>query len=77
VLGPNLTSIVSFKDNLVPGHLTDYAATNSAIVVADYVVRTSYVDIDGIPRDLSSEGAVDDSGTDLLSHRHVTGELRQ
>src|SRR6202040_3434193 len=39
-------------------HLADYASTNSAIVVADYVVRTSYVDIDGIPRDLSNEGAV-------------------
>jgi subtilisin family serine protease len=58
VLGPNLTSIVSFNDHLVQGHLADYASTNSAIVVADYVVRTSYVDIDGIPRDLSNEGAV-------------------
>jgi subtilisin family serine protease len=60
VSGPNLTSILSFSDHLVPGHLTDYAATHSAIVVADYVVRTSYVDIDGISRDLSNEGAVGD-----------------
>jgi subtilisin family serine protease len=58
VSGPNLTSIVSFADHVVPGRLTDYAATNSAIVVADYVVRTSYLDIDGIPRDLSTEGGV-------------------
>jgi subtilisin family serine protease len=60
VLGPNLTSIVSFLDHVVPGRVTDYAATSSAIVVADYVVRTSYVDIDGITRDLSNEGGVGD-----------------
>jgi hypothetical protein len=40
--------------------LTDFAATYSAIVVADYVVRTTYTDIDGIARDLSGEGGVGD-----------------
>ncbi len=58
VSGPNLTSLVSFSDHLAVGHLTDYAATRSAIVVADYVARTTYTDVDGISRDLSSEGGV-------------------
>ena len=60
LLGPNLTSIISFADHVVPERLTDFAATSSAIVVADHVVRTTWVDIDGIVRDLSSEGAVGD-----------------
>lgn len=57
--GPNLTSIVSFdSSSLASGRLTDYASTLSAISIANYVVRTSYVDVDGVPRDVSSEGNV-------------------
>jgi len=58
VLGPNLTPIVSFQDHLVPGRLTDYASTLSAIVSGNSVIRTSWADIDGIPRSITSEGAV-------------------
>jgi subtilisin family serine protease len=58
VSGPNLTSIVTFNDHLVPGRLTDYAATQSAVVAGNYVMRTSYRDLDGIARTISNEGAV-------------------
>ncbi len=39
-----------------PGRLTPYSATRSVIVARDFVVRTSYVDIDGITRNIVTEG---------------------
>jgi hypothetical protein len=57
VYAPGISPIVAFNDHLVPGRLTDYAATQSAVVAGVYVVRTSYVDLDGITRTVSSEGA--------------------
>jgi subtilisin family serine protease len=45
-------------DHLVPGRLNDYATTESAIVVADHVIRTEWIDIDGIPRSITDEGDV-------------------
>lgn len=59
VLGPNLTSIVSFTDHIVPGRLTDYASSQSAIVAANYVDKTNWIDIDRVPRSIVTEGAVD------------------
>ncbi len=56
VTGPNLTPILSMTDHLVPGRLTDYASTSSAIVVADHVIRNQWIDIDGIPREILDEG---------------------
>lgn len=53
-----LPNVVRFDDHLVPGRLTDYASTLSATVAAAHVVRTNYVDIDGIPRSFSAEGDV-------------------
>jgi subtilisin family serine protease len=57
LLGPNLTSILRFTDHLVPGRLTDYASTSSAVVVANSVLRTSWTDIDCIERSIVGEGA--------------------
>ena len=58
VTGPNLTPIISMTDSLVPGRLNDYATTTSAIVAGDHVLRTQWVDIDGIPREIVGEGEV-------------------
>lgn len=58
VTGPNLTPVISMTDHLVPGRLNDYASTMSAIVVGDHVIRTSWTDIDGMPRSILNEGAV-------------------
>jgi subtilisin family serine protease len=58
VTGPNLTPVISMTDHLVPGRLNDYASTLSAIVVGDHVIRTEWIDIDGIPRSILDEGDV-------------------
>lgn len=58
VVGPNLTPVTSMTDHLVSGRLNDYATTHSAIVAGDHVIRTDWVDIDGIPRQILDEGAV-------------------
>ena len=58
--GANLTSTVTFSDHIVSGRLNDYSSTTSAIVVGAHVVRHQYTDIDGIPRNLSSEGLTGD-----------------
>ncbi|MDY7093199.1 MAG: S8 family serine peptidase [Acidobacteriota bacterium] len=58
VVGPNLTPITSMTDHLVPGRLNDYATTQSAVVAGNHVIRTEWVDIDGIPRSLTGEGDV-------------------
>jgi hypothetical protein len=49
--------IVTFQDHLVPGRLTDYASTHSAVVAGAHVNLTSYVDIDGNIQDVGYEGA--------------------
>jgi hypothetical protein len=38
---------IPFSDHLVPGRLTDFASTKSAIVVGDYVLQSNYTDING------------------------------
>src|SRR5262249_4330405 len=48
--------VITFNDHLVPGRLADYASTLSALVTGAHVMRTSYLDLDGIPREVSSEG---------------------
>ncbi|MEO7145126.1 MAG: S8 family serine peptidase [Bryobacteraceae bacterium] len=48
---------ISFTDHLVPGRLTDYASTRSAIVTGAHVNRASYTDIDGITRTVISQGS--------------------
>lgn len=48
---------ISFTDHLVPGRLTDFASTRSAIVTGAHVNRGEYIDIDGIPRTVTSGGA--------------------
>jgi subtilisin family serine protease len=52
-----LPNVLRFDDHLVPGRLTDYASTLSAIVAAAHVVRTSYFDINGIFRSVGQQGA--------------------
>jgi len=46
--------------DLVAGRLSDWASTRSAISIGAHVLRTSWVDIDGIARDDSAEGASGD-----------------
>lgn len=58
VTGPNLTPILSMTDSLVPGRLNDYASTLSAVVVGNHVIRTEWIDIDGVPREILDEGNV-------------------
>ena len=57
VIGPNLTPVTSMTDHLVPGRLEDYATTYSAIVSGNHVIRTQYTDIDGIARNINTEGS--------------------
>jgi subtilisin family serine protease len=56
VLGPNLTPIFSMTDHLVPGRLNDYATTPTAIISGDHIIRTSYVDLNGVQRNINDEG---------------------
>lgn len=49
-------AVVRFDDFRVEGAITDYATTKSAIVVGASVVRTTYQDIDGVHRTVSSDG---------------------
>lgn len=49
-----------FEDHLVPGRLTDYASTQSAIVAGAHVNLTSYVDIDGNTQHMEGEGETGD-----------------
>lgn len=46
-----------FTDMLVDGRLADIAATRSAIVLGAYVNKNSYVDLNGVIRDVSNEGS--------------------
>lgn len=48
--------VITFTNGLTAGRLTDYSSTSSAIVAGASVVRTAWVDIDGISRTWSSEG---------------------
>jgi hypothetical protein len=52
-------AVTSFTDHLVPGRLTDYASTKSAIVIGAYVSANTWIDIDGtvqrIPTDVPGQ----------------------
>jgi hypothetical protein len=54
---PGGTNVLTFDDHLVPGRLTDYAASHSAIVVGAHVMRDSYTDIDGYTYWVDDEGS--------------------
>jgi subtilisin family serine protease len=60
VWGPNLTSIVQFTDHIVAGRLTDYASTDSAVIAGVHVIRTEWTDVDGISRQITNEGSLDE-----------------
>jgi hypothetical protein len=49
--------VFTFDDHVVPGRLNDYSATLSAIVAGAHVSRTSWTDVNGIPRQNTSEGS--------------------
>src|SRR6185295_3455569 len=55
LVGPNGTPITTFVSHAAPGRLTDYSSTRSAIVSGAHVVRTTYVDIDGVGRYVGTE----------------------
>ncbi len=49
----------SFFENLiVPGSISDFGSTRNAVTDTCYVIRTSWTDIDGIPRALVGQGTV-------------------
>ncbi len=48
---------LTFHDLGVPGRLSDYAATRSAVVSGCYVLRDSWVDINGNPESWTAEGS--------------------
>ena len=51
----------SFQSHILPGYsLNDYASTFNVITPGDYVADNTWIDINGIPRDLSSQGSPDD-----------------
>lgn len=50
-------AVVAFEDHLVPGRLTDYSGSLSAIVAGCHVLRTTWIDLDGVPREYSAEGS--------------------
>lgn len=52
----DIPNIVQFTSNLVSGRLTDYASTESAVVVGSYVLRNSWTDIDGFTRSDTGTG---------------------
>ena len=56
--GPTGNSIDVFPHDLVPGRLTDYASTRSAVIDGASVVRTHWTDVNGEPESLASQGAV-------------------
>jgi hypothetical protein len=59
-----VTGIFNFTDHLVPGRLTDYSATRSAIVAGAHVLQTTYTDIDHVFRNLGTgQGAAGDRWT--------------
>jgi minor extracellular serine protease Vpr len=60
IAGGNLTPNLRMTDHLVPGRMEDYATTRSAIVSADYTIRTDWIDIDGVPRSITNEGVTGD-----------------
>jgi minor extracellular serine protease Vpr len=47
-----------FTSNVVPGRISDWGTTRSSIVTGSYVVRTNYVDINGIVHNPTGQGAV-------------------
>ncbi|MBK9061837.1 MAG: S8 family serine peptidase [Acidobacteria bacterium] len=47
-----------FLDHVAPGSIWDGATARNNICPGDYVVRTSYVDIDGIARNITGNGSV-------------------
>jgi hypothetical protein len=53
----NYSTAIPFTDHLTSGRLTDFAATESAIVSGAHVLLTEWVDVDGIPRQALGEGA--------------------
>lgn len=52
-----------FLTHVVPGNVWDGASTLNNISPGDYVVRTHWVDLDGIPRSITNQGAIGDIWT--------------
>jgi len=60
LLGPNLTALLRFDDQLAPGRLTDHASTPSAVIVGASVARTTWTAPGGQTVDPGFEGAAED-----------------
>lgn len=55
---PDFTNAMPLNDHLVPGTLTDYASTHSAIVAGAHVARNAYTDINGFVQFVNGEGSM-------------------
>ena len=54
--GDSVPDVIFARDRLVPGRLTDYSSTASAIVTACYNLQTSWIDIDGVSQSITTQG---------------------
>jgi minor extracellular serine protease Vpr len=51
--GPNV-----FMNFIAPGSISDFSTALNNICPADYVIRTQWTDVDGVPRSLTGEGNI-------------------
>ncbi len=54
----NASNANFFLDHVAPGSIWDGATSRYGICPGDYVIRTSYVDVDGVPRSITGNGNV-------------------
>jgi hypothetical protein len=54
----NASNANFFLDHVAPGSIWDGATARNNICPGDYVIRTSYVDVDGFPRNITGNGSV-------------------
>jgi subtilisin family serine protease len=70
----DLSAVTTFDDHVVPGRLTDYASTKSAIVIGAYVSTNTWTDIEGNPRsipdDVPGQLWAGSAGGPTRDHRH-------
>jgi minor extracellular serine protease Vpr len=46
-----------FQDHVTPGAIWDAATARNNVCPTDFVIRTAYTDIDGVPRNLTGQGS--------------------
>jgi minor extracellular serine protease Vpr len=64
-----------FLNFVVPGNIQDIATARRNITPTDYVIRTNYTDIDGIPRSITGQGNIGDLWTGSSTGPTFDGRL--